>query len=161
MSAFTGRAIGLGFAVLWLLLGAAALPVPWRYGVGVTGLALIGMLAWRVWHLNEPRTGLFRMNRYRTAVIAEFAAIAVAQLALARTGLTGYLLPVVAILVGLHFVGLWWAGGGAQYLWLAAVMTLVGAAALLLPSGSAAMQAVTGLGSGAALAWFAGTGARR
>ncbi|CAM3233969.1 hypothetical protein SPAN111604_12130 [Sphingomonas antarctica] len=161
MSAFTGRAIGLGFAVLWLILGAAALPIPWRCLVGAGGLAVIGIFVWRAWRMEEPRTGLFRMGRYRIAVIAEFAAIAVTQLLLGRWGLGGYLLPAVGILVGLHFIGLWWAGGGERYLWLAATMTAIDAAALLLPAGSAAMQATAGLGSAAALAWFAGTGARR
>ncbi|KQS02894.1 hypothetical protein ASG11_00235 [Sphingomonas sp. Leaf357] len=160
MSAFTGRAIGLGFAVLWLLVGAAALPAPWYYSIAAAGLAAIAVLAWRAWRMHEPRTGLFRMNRYWVAVVAEFAAIAFAQIVLIRLGLTGYLLPVVGILVGVHFVGLWWAGGGERYLRLAGVMTALDAAALLLPPGGRAMQAVAGLGSAAALAWFAGTGAR-
>ena len=161
MSAFTGRAVGLGFAVLWLILGAAALPMPWRYLVGSAGLTAIGVMVWRAWRMDEPRTGQFRMSRYRVAVIAEFAAIAITQLLLGRLRLTGYLLPAVGILVGLHFVGLWWAGGGERYLRLAATMTAIDAAALLLPAGSAAMQATAGLGSAAALAWFAGTGVRR
>lgn len=161
MSAFTGRAIGLGFAVLWLLLGAAALSVPWRYLIGAAGLAAIAALLWRARRMQEPRTGLFRMDRYLIAVVAEFAAIALVQLVLARLGLSAYLLPVVGVLVGVHFVGLWWAGGGDSYLRLAGTMTALNAAALLLPPGSRAMQAVAGLGSAAALAWFAGTGVRR
>lgn len=162
MSAFTGRAIGLSFAVLWLILGAAALSAPWRFLIGAVGLTAIGLLLWRARRMNEARTGLFRMSRYRIAVIGEFAAIAVAQITLRRFGLYGYLLPAVGILVGLHFVGLWWAGGGERYLGLAATMTIIDAAALfLLPPGSAAMQATAGLGWAAALAWFAGTGQQR
>lgn len=160
MSAFTGRAIGLGFAALWLLLGAGALSVPWRYAVGVGGAAAIVVLAFRAWRLVEPRTGLFRMGRYWIAVALEFGAIALANLALNRAGLAGYLIPVVGMIVGLHFIGLWWAGGGTQYLRLAGAMTAIDAAALLLPPGSAAMQAVAGLGSATVLAWAAETGAR-
>ena len=160
MTPFTGRAIGLGFAALWLLLGAAALPGPWRYGVTAVGLAAIVLLAVRAWRMVEPRTGLFVMRRYRIAVAAEFAAIALATVLLARWELSAYLIPVVGIIVGVHFIGLWWAGGGMQYVKLAAAMVAVDAAALLLPPNGQAMQAVAGLGSAAALAWAAGTGAR-
>ena len=160
MSAFTGRAIGFGFAALWLLLGAAALPVAWRYPVGALGLAVIAALAVRAWRMDEPRTGLFRMNRYRISVAAEFGALTLANFLLARNGLSAYLIPVVGIIVGLHFIGLWWAGGGVRYLQLSAVMTAIDAGALLLPPGGQAMQAVAGLGSAAALAWAAGTGTR-
>ena len=160
MTPFTGRAIGLGFAALWLLLGAAALPGPWHWGVAAAGLATIALCGVRAWRMVEPRTGLFVMRRYRIAVAAEFAAIALATALLARLGLSAYLIPVVGIIVGAHFIGLWWAGGGVQYVTLAATMVAVDAAALLLPPGGAAMQAAAGLGSAAALAWAAGTGAR-
>ena len=72
MSPFTGRAIGLGFAVLWLILGASALPPPWPVAVGAAGLVAIALLGWRAWRMDEPRTGLFRMGRYRIVVAAEF-----------------------------------------------------------------------------------------
>lgn len=161
MSPFTGRAIGLAFALLWLFLGASALPLPWRYVVGIGGAVAIALLTVRAWRLPDRRTGLFRMGRYRLSVALEFAALLVAGWLLHRTGLDGYVLPVVGIIVGLHFIGLWWAGGGAQYLRLAAGMSAIDAAALLLPPGSHAMQAVAGLGSAAALALAAGTGVRR
>lgn len=161
MTPFTGRAIGLGFAALWLLVGASALPQPWRYAVGGLGLIVIAALTVRAWRLVEPRTGRFSMRRFGIAVALEFAALALAQALLNRSGQTGYLIPVVGIIVGLHFIGLWWAGGGAQYLWLAGAMTAIDAAALLLPPGSAAMLAFAGLGSATALAVAAGTGARR
>lgn len=161
MTPFTGRAIGLAFAALWLLLGAAALPLPWRYAAAAGGLAGLVVLAVRAWRLDEPRTGLFRMARFRLAVALEFGAIAVANWQLNRAGVGGYLIPVVGIIVGVHFVGLWWAGGGTVYLWLAGAMTAVDAFALLLPPGGAAMQGVAGFGSAAALAVAAGTGPRR
>lgn len=161
MKPSTGRAIGLAFAALWLLLGAAALPTPWHQIIGVSGLIAIVALALRAWRMKERVTGAFRMSRYWIAVAAECVALVLANVLLNRNGQGGYLLPVVAMIVGLHFVGLWWAGGGPQYLWLAGIMTPIGAAALLLPPGSPLMQAVTGLGSAAALAGIAGTGARR
>ncbi|VVT19007.1 conserved membrane hypothetical protein [Sphingomonas sp. EC-HK361] len=161
MSPFTGRAIGLAFATLWLLLGAGALPLPWRYVVGGLGVAAIIALVIRAWRMNERRTGLFRMGRYRLSVALEFGAIAFTSYLLMKTGSGGYLIPAVGVIVGLHFIGLWWAGGGIQYLQLAGLMTVIDSFALLLPPGSASMQAVAGLGSAAALAGIAGTGARR
>ena len=160
MRPFTGRAIGLIFAELWLLLGAAVLPPPWYWAVAALGTLTIVALVVRAWRMKERRTGLFRMRRYWIAVAGEVVALAVANAVLHRLRLDGYLLPVVAIIVGLHFTGLWWAGGGTRYLGLAATLTAVGLAALLLPLG-AAMQAFVGLGSAAALAGFAGFGRRR
>lgn len=160
MTPFTGRAIGLGFAALWLWLGATALPTPWNWAIGVAGALAIGALAWSAWRMIEPRDGLFQMRRYWIAVVGEVVVLIAVQLLLHRFGLWAYLIPVVGVIVGLHFIGLWWAGGGVGYVGLAVVMTAVNAAAMLLPPGGAAMQAVAGLGSAAALAWFAGTGAR-
>lgn len=161
MTPFTGRAIGLAFATLWLLLGAAALPDIWRYATGAGGLLALAALAVRAWYLPDRRTGQFDMRRYRISVVLEFAAIAMAGYLLHLGGWDGYALPAVGIIVGLHFIGLWWAGGGAQYGRLAGGMTAIDTAALLLPPGSHAMQAVAGLGSAAALALAAGTGVRR
>lgn len=161
MTPFTGRAIGLLFAELWLLLGTAVVPLPWRWVAAAVGTLAIAALVARAWRMRERRTGLFRMRRYWIAAAGEVVALAAANAVLHRLRLDGYLLPAVAVIVGVHFTGLWWAGGGAGYLGLAATLTTIGLVALLLPPASAAMQAVVGFGSAAALAGFAGFGARR
>jgi hypothetical protein len=150
MSGRTGAIIGLGFALFWLWLGALALPAPWPVAVGIVGSAAV--LAILIRQLGSSANGRarFARGRYLAAVALEFAALATLATFLARWGREDVLWPAAGIIIGLHFVGLWWASGQRRFLNLAAAMTAVNAVALLVPA--PAMLATSGLGSYLALA---------
>jgi hypothetical protein len=158
MTARRGTIVVLGFALVWLWVGTSGLATPWRAVVGGVGLVALGAIAWRA--LRGPvalgRTRRFDGRRFAITVAIEVGAAVLAGQLLGRSGLIGYVWPTIGIIVGLHFVGLWWATGDRRYLTLTAVMTAVNVVALAFPAGGAAMLAVSGLGSCAALAWAVG-----
>ncbi len=133
-----GATIGLGFGGLWALLGAQALPQHLSVWAALAGFAVSAALILRVWWARPvPSEGksLFRRTRYFVAVALEVAAIMAASNLLPRYGLSGYLIPVVGVIVGLHFIGLWLAAAQRHFLGIAAGMCAVSLAAMLLPPG--------------------------
>ena len=141
----------LVFAAVWLWIGASALPMPWSAiagAVGALGLAAIGWRVLRGWYPTGGRR--FDRTRFRITVALEIAAGLFAGWALGRLGLTAYAWPVIGIIVALHFIGLWWATHDPRFLALTLAMLAVNVVALFFPPG-AAMLAISGLGSSAAL----------
>jgi len=61
------------------------------------------------------------------------------------------LLPVIGIIVGLHFIGLWLAWRRVQFLWLTGALVAINVLAMLLPLTRAARTMVSGFGSSASL----------
>lgn len=57
--------------------------------------------------------------------------------------------PIIAIIVGLHFVGLYFAAGQVVFIWLAVAMFVVGVVAVLAPQ--ALRLPIAGFGSAIAL----------
>jgi hypothetical protein len=70
--------------------------------------------------------------------------------------------PIVTAIVGVHFVGLWFATGNQKWLWLEAALCGVGIIGLLVPP--AARLPTAGIGSAPALwaspAWQSSADAR-
>jgi hypothetical protein len=145
--------IGLGFGLLWLSAGASALQPPFNWIAGGIGLALFAMAAARLPRKvdAEQRTGPFNRKVFMLAVLFEVSAIVFAQAWLMAHGLGAYLLPVVGVLVGMHFVGLWLAWQRRSFLLLAAAMVAVNALAIVLPLQLRGRVALSGFGSAAAL----------
>ena len=150
--------VGTGFGGLWACIAALALPAPWRnwmlLSAGIVTLALIV----RLWRYPAPKSGdgrLFRTRAYRAAVIAELAAICAAWLLLPGIGLQAYVIQILGIIVGLHFIGLWAADRARRLLILAASMCILSSLAALLPETAGPVHvrdAATGLGN-ALLLW--------
>ena len=147
-----GAMVGVAFGCAWGLAGAAALRSPWRAWTGGLSVAvsaiLIGALA--VSPTKHP-SGVFRGSVYGTAVAGEAMAIFLGVWLLRRFGLSGFLLPVIGFIVGLHFLGLWKATDLSLFLWTALAMCAVCVLAAFLPSpgGAGSVNAravVTGLG---------------
>ena len=122
MSAFTGRAIGLELrdpvadgrrggasrAVALILVGAVGDRGDRRIRCGMRG------------GCRSRAPGCSGCAAIGSRSVAEFAAIALVQIALSRLGADRLSAAGGrACSSGLHFVGLWWAGGGERYLRLA------------------------------------------
>lgn len=146
-----GRLIGLFFGLLWLFVGASGAPKP--VGIAMAGicLALFALAAWRVIRVKQDEAPLFTRAYYIAAVIAEIVAIAAAQRWLAASGQRALLWPVVGLIVGLHFIGLWLAVNDRRFLWLSGVMVALNIAALLIPMPTRGRTMLSGFGSSAAL----------
>jgi hypothetical protein len=142
--------IGLGFAWLWLLVGsnaAAAAGLP----IAIAGSALIAFTAWRIVRRPRARTGTFDAKYYIAAVVGEVIAIIAAQSWLASHRLEALLFPVIGVIVGLHFIGLWLAMGSKRFLWLTGALVSVNMVALLLPLAQSERAMLSGFGSSASL----------
>lgn len=146
--------VGLGFGLLWLFLGASAVgsPLGWMLGgVGVLLFVAVGIrTALRGWG-TAPSGRPFDRRVYFASVAIEIAAIVLAQAWLAAHGRITLLPPVVGVIVGLHFLGLWRAWGRRSFLGLAGAMTAVNLAALLVPMPLSGRLALSGFGSAGAL----------
>lgn len=142
--------IGLFFGFLWLLVGAAAsgraaIPV-------IAGGALVfGLAGWRVVRRGGRGGRRFHRGYYLAAVAFELAAIVGAQAWLAAHGRAFLLFPVVGVIVGLHFIGLWLAAEDRRFLWLSGALVAINAAALLGPLAPRVRIMMSGFGSSAAL----------
>ena len=93
---------------------------------------------------------MFRRWPYLLAVVLEIVTIYTVSTALPRYGLQTDFIEAVGVIVGLHFIGLWWATGLTRFLWIAAGLCGVSAIAMALPhawKGLLLRDAVTGVGN--------------
>jgi hypothetical protein len=144
-----GPLIGLFFGLLWLLVGASATGAA-TIPIIVAGVFVFALAAWRVVR-RGGRRGRFHRGYYAAAVVLEVAAIMAAQAWLAAHGRDHLLFPVVGVIVGLHFIGLWLASSDRRFLWLTGGLVVINGAALLLPLSHAGRVMLSGFGSAAAL----------
>lgn len=144
------RLIGLAFAWLWLLVGASGAGAA-RVPIGAAGSLVIGIAGWRVVRRQRGPDRLFRSRYYVSAVLAEVIAIMAAQRLLASRGLNAYLFPVIGVIVGFHFIGLWAAGRQQRFLWLTGELVTVNLLAIGLPLSNSGRLLLAGLGSSACL----------
>jgi hypothetical protein len=135
-----GGSVGLFFGGLWCLIGALALPKAWQIPVAIAGFVVSAAMIIRLWRASAVAGAsaiTFGRKGYTIAVALEVAAIAVAVNLLPRYGLTAYFIPVLGIVVGLHFIGLWVATGMSRHttslLWIAGGMVAVSALSAFLP----------------------------
>lgn len=148
------------FALAWGLNGSAALPGGWRTAtaalVVLVTLALVAAAA--VFNRRARRAppdpaatrNPFRTVSYRVAVVAILVAIPVAGRVLTLAGQGDAVMPVVAVIVGLHFVGLVRAFESRAFAWVAGAFCVLELGALFLPvrvgETLALRHAVVGLG---------------
>ncbi|HET9811590.1 MAG TPA: hypothetical protein VFP53_07835 [Sphingomicrobium sp.] len=145
-----GGLIGLGFGWLWLLVGSTAAGGA-QIPVLIAGSTLFALAGWRVVRRRGSDEGRFRAGYYIAAVIAEVAAIVVAREWLRLHHRQELLLPVIGIIVGLHFIGLWLAWRRDQFLWLTGALVGINLLAVVLPLTRAGRTMLSGFGSSASL----------
>lgn len=144
-----GTIVGVAFGGAWGIAGTLPLPPVWRTAGILGSLAVSALLALLIYRAPGSAGGYFNGAVYGIAVTAEVVAIVIAGVILSRTGHNTLIPPVVAVIVGLHFIGLWRAMGSVTFLWLAAALCAIGLfAATMRP---AARLPVTGIGSALAL----------
>ncbi|MDE2462653.1 MAG: hypothetical protein KGO02_02915 [Alphaproteobacteria bacterium] len=158
MDQYVGALIGLGFGYGWIVAGCLALERRYRYaalmlsGVVAAGTALLLLRA----HGYAAPTPLVhaRWIIYDVTVIFEVLAIAGSIGWLVRRRRTELIMPVVGIIAGLHFVGLWAATAYAQPGLLFAAIGMIGACVLAIRSVGPSRVVLAGLGCGGVL-WLA------
>ena len=158
-----GPVVGVAFGCAWGVAGATALPPPWQaWGIGSSiAISAVLIVALTLPH-KQRHLGTFRGHIYGIAVAFEVAAIFGTIWLLRQFALSQFLLPAIAFIVGLHFLGLWKATDLRVFLWTALAMCFVCGVAALLPGATAngnldVRRVVTGLGTALVL-W--GTGVR-
>ncbi len=160
--------IGAIFALIWGINGSLALPNSWRVGItAIVTLITLGLVAVSInFYRSAGRvpsgtdaqaTNPFRTTAYRVAVAAMLIALPVASRVLTLNGQGDAIMPTVAIIVGLHFLGLVPAFRNGIFAWIAGGFCLIGLVALFLPVQAGKTlelrYAVVGLGCALVL-WF-------
>lgn len=149
--------IGGTFGLVWWVAGCTAVPASRRaLWMSVGAVIFCGLLALAVRnHGPSAPSGAFNGARYGIACTAEAVAIVVAIIVLKRTGAAARIPPVVSAIVGLHFIGLWWALPMSVFLFDAAGLMLAGAVIAIMPiadrNASGRRLLLTGLTSAAVL----------
>ena len=154
--------IGICFGCLWAFAGSIAFSGAIR---GALLIATVIVASGVVVHVSrklaagESQSNIFHRRPYVVAVVLEAVAIAGIVALLPRYRAEQYLLEVIGIIVGLHFIGLWKASLSPRFLWISAGMCLVSTASILVQHATA--HARTGAvltGFGNALILWSGAG---
>ena len=161
------------FGLWWGLTGTAGLPPPFellgRSVILIITLALFAV-AFGVFRFarrlpsagDENAVNPFRTRAYWISVLLMALAIPSASVALRNNGFADALIPVVAIIVGLHFFGLIRAFDSLSFALIGGAMCLVGVLALGLPvhvslnTGASIALRETVVGVGCALILWSG-----
>src|SRR5215469_2710594 len=144
-----GTMVGVVFGCAWGIAGTLPLPPIWRTAGILGSIAASAILFMLIRGAPAPAAGHFNGAIYGIAVTAEVVAIVIAGVILSRTGQGSFIPPVVAAIVGLHFIGLWLATGNATFLWLSGALCAVGLGAAAMAQG--ARLPAAGIGSALAL----------
>ena len=132
------------FGVVWGFTGTAGLPPPFEVlGRGLLFLITVILLAVAVRYLrlagrlpsasDETTVNPFRTRAYGISVLLMSLSIPIVGIVLTNAGLADAIVPVIAIIVGVHFFGLIRAFDTQRFAIIGGAMCLVGVVALGLP----------------------------
>lgn len=169
----TGAGVMVGFGVLWALAGGPGLPTSFAVALivmlvaGVIGSIIAITLLWRRAagaapdkYTDAAAPGSNTNKWFAVVFTVEMGAIALAIWLLVRTGHTALIAPVVAVIVGVHFLPLAALFQARAYYMTGIVMSLLAIICIVAvvvgahPGGTSARlwSSVVGLGS-AAILW--------
>jgi hypothetical protein len=153
-----GAVVGVTFGSAWGIAGAMGLKRRWRLwavalsvGISATLVAALSISE------SKAQAGTFRGNVYGFAATFEVVAIVAAVPLLRRHGRSDLLMPVIGLIVGLHFLGLWQATDLVRFVWVALAMCFLCGLAAFIPVNEHANARWVLAGFGSALVlWAAG-----
>jgi len=103
------------------------------WGILASVLVTAGLVIALFFQHATTQAGIFRLPVYNAAVAFEICAITIAIWFLRKRGRIDLIPPVIGLIVGLHFVGLWKATDLFSFVWTALAMCVVSAYALFSP----------------------------
>lgn len=133
------------FGLIWGLNGSVALVGAWRWVTAIVVIFVTIALAVTAYSFRQAASQVpaapsgstinpFQTWPYRLAVLAEVVAIPIAARMLVARGYADAIMPVVAIIVGLHFLGLIPAFRSWTFAWVGGAFCVLALAALGLPA---------------------------
>ena len=126
------------FATIWMIAGTASLGFPGNLigvviAIGGSILFALIMFRWRASVSSQGAAPDFRW--YWAAVGFEALAIPLAVSWLNQIGRPDFILPVISLIVGIHFFGLIPAFHSLRFFWIGLLMVLLATGAILLLPG--------------------------
>ena len=113
------------FAVIWTAAGTRNLERRWFVSL-LLGAILISLgVIYAGAHMQTAHPLTFNARAYNLSILFEGVLIFFAVLFLRCAERKHLLLPVISIVVGLHFIGMVWALGSNLYWWISAGMCLL------------------------------------
>ena len=113
------------FAVIWTAAGARSLGRRWfAFLLSMSILISLGVI-YAGGHIETGRPLTFNSKAYNISVAFEAVLIFFAVLFFRQPDRKHRLLPIVSIIVGLHFFGMVWALGSNLYWWVGGAMCLL------------------------------------
>jgi hypothetical protein len=120
-----GATIVSTFAVIWTAAGARNLDRRWFFSLLLMSILISLGVIYVTGQMQPAHPFKFNAKAYNISVAFEVILIFIAVLFLRRAERKALLLPVISIIVGLHFIGMVWALGSNLYWWIAGAMSLL------------------------------------
>jgi len=113
------------FAIVWTAAGTHQLGRRWFVLFSFMSILISLAVIYVATRIALTHPVVFNATAYNISVAFEGVLIFLAVLFLVRSGYKQFLLPVISIIVGLHFFGMVWALGSNLYWFVGAAMCLL------------------------------------